>query len=170
MRCQILAIEAAIFPPSRRDSVPGLLLLAAAAPVLARPSAMKLFPEETLLLVRTPNAGELFERLRETATGRMVRDPQLAPFVERLYGSAGDLYTEKVAEVVGRLVGGTAESAAGGGRVCDRGPPRLQAGVRAAWSIKARTRAWPSGCSTVRSNGSRKTAARRRPRRSKASK
>ena len=79
----------------------GMLLLASSAPVLARPSAMKLFPEETLLLVRTPNAGDLFDRLRETATGRMVRDPQLAPFVERLYGGAGDLYTEKVAEWLG---------------------------------------------------------------------
>jgi ribosomal protein S18 acetylase RimI-like enzyme len=83
-------------------TIAGALLFAAAAPVLAaRPSAMKLFPEETLLLVRTPNAGELFERLRETSTGRMVRDPQIAPFVERLYGSAGDLYTQKVAEWLG---------------------------------------------------------------------
>ena len=81
--------------------MPECCCLAAAAPVLARPSAMKLFPEETLLLVRTPNAGELFERLRETSTGRMVRDPQIAPFVERLYGSAGDLYTQKVAEWLG---------------------------------------------------------------------
>ena len=79
----------------------GMLLLASASPVLARPSAMKLFPEETLLLVRTPNAGELLERLRETSSGRMVRDPQLAPFVERLYGGAGDLYTEKVAQWLG---------------------------------------------------------------------
>lgn len=79
----------------------GMLLLASSAPVLARPSAMKLFPEETLLLVRTPSAGDLLDRLRETATGRMVRDPQLAPFIERLYGSAGDLYTEKVASWLG---------------------------------------------------------------------
>jgi len=67
----------------------------------ARPSALKLLPEETLLLVRTPSAGDLFERFRDTQTGRMVRDPQLAPFVERLYGSAGDLYSEKVAEWLG---------------------------------------------------------------------
>ncbi|MEX2092536.1 MAG: hypothetical protein WD971_07650, partial [Pirellulales bacterium] len=79
----------------------GMLLLASSAPALARPSAMKLFPEETLLLVRTPSAGDLLDRLRETAGGRMVRDPQLAPLVERLYGSAGDLYTEKVASWLG---------------------------------------------------------------------
>jgi hypothetical protein len=79
----------------------GICLLWVAAPVAARPSAMKLFPEETLLLVRTPNAGDLFDRLRDTSTGRMVRDPQLAPFIERLYGSAGDLYTQKVAETLG---------------------------------------------------------------------
>lgn len=82
-------------------SAAGLLLAALVAPASARPSAMKLFPEETLLLVRTPSAGDLFERFRETAMGRMVRDPQLAPFIERLYGSAGDLYTEKVAEKLG---------------------------------------------------------------------
>ncbi len=73
-----------------------------AAPALAeRPSAMKLFPEETLLLVRTPNAGELFERVRDTATGRMVRDPRVAPLVERLYGTAGDLYAKELAEKLG---------------------------------------------------------------------
>ena len=33
--------------------------------------------------------------------GRMVRDPQLAPLIEKLYGSAGDLYTQKVAETLG---------------------------------------------------------------------
>jgi ribosomal protein S18 acetylase RimI-like enzyme len=77
------------------------LLAAASAAMADRPSAMKLFPEETLLLVRTPNLSELFEQYRETATGRMVRDPQLEKFVERLYGSAGDLYTEKVAELLG---------------------------------------------------------------------
>ncbi|MGD9636084.1 MAG: hypothetical protein AB7G28_12230 [Pirellulales bacterium] len=74
-------------------------MLAAAA--VARPSALLLLPEETLLLVRTPNAGDLFERFRDTQTGRMVRDPQMAPFVERLYGSAGDLYAQKVAEWLG---------------------------------------------------------------------
>ena len=93
------------FSPIRTTILAGLcgiaLVLSGALPALARPSAMKLFPEETLLLVRTPNVGELLERLRDTSTGRMVRDPQLKPFVERMYGSAGDLYTEKVAEWLG---------------------------------------------------------------------
>ena len=79
----------------------GIVLLLASLPASARPSAMKLFPEETLLLARTPNAGELYERLRDTNTGRMVRDPQIAPFIERLYGTAGDLYSQKVAEWLG---------------------------------------------------------------------
>jgi ribosomal protein S18 acetylase RimI-like enzyme len=79
-----------------------LLVSFGATAVLAdRPSAMKLFPEETLLLVRTPNVHEFAERLKETATGRMVRDPQLEPFITRLYGSAGDLYTERLAEMLG---------------------------------------------------------------------
>lgn len=75
--------------------------LGLASLAVARPTALQLLPEETLLLVRTPNAGDMFERFRDTQTGRMVRDPQLAPFVERLYGSAGDLYAEKVAELLG---------------------------------------------------------------------
>jgi len=78
-----------------------LLLLVIATAVLARPSAMKLFPEETLLLVRTPSAGDMFDRFRDTAMGRMVRDPRIAPLVERLYGTAGDLYSEKFAEFLG---------------------------------------------------------------------
>lgn len=78
------------------------ILLAVAAPSQAvRPSAMKLFPEETLLLVRTPNIHETVTRLKETSTGRMVQDPQLEKFIERLYGSAGDLYGERLAELLG---------------------------------------------------------------------
>lgn len=77
-------------------------VLAATAPVSAdRPSAMKLFPEETLVFVRTPNAQEFIERFKETATGRMARDPHLKPLVDQLYGDAGELYAEKAEEKLG---------------------------------------------------------------------
>ena len=73
-----------------------LLLLAWGGGALAdRPSAMKLFPEESLAFVRVANAHEFGERFQETAMGRMIKDPQLKPFVDHLYGKAGDIYAEK---------------------------------------------------------------------------
>jgi hypothetical protein len=79
-----------------------VILLATATPALAdHPSAMKLFPEETLLFIRMANAQEFGQRLRETATGRMIRDPQVQPFVEDVYGRAGEVYAEKVEGVLG---------------------------------------------------------------------
>ena len=66
-----------------------------------RPSAMKLFPEETLLFIRTSDAYEFGQRMRESSTGRMLQDPQLQPFVEQLYGEAGKLYAEKAQQFLG---------------------------------------------------------------------
>ncbi len=78
------------------------LLLAPASPTWAeRPSAMKLFPEDTLLFVRVRNAKEFGERIRDSSTGRMVRDPQVQPLIEDLYGKAGDLYAEKAEAFMG---------------------------------------------------------------------
>jgi hypothetical protein len=62
---------------------------------------MKLFPQETLLLVRTPNIHELLDRFQDTNGGRMYRDPQLKPLLERLYGGAGEFYKQKVEGVLG---------------------------------------------------------------------
>ncbi len=67
----------------------------------ARPSAMKLFPEESVVFVRISNAHDFGERLQQTAIGRMVHDPQLQPLVENLYGKAGKLYGEQAEEKVG---------------------------------------------------------------------
>jgi len=78
------------------------LLVAAGGPLYAeRPSSMKLFPEETLLFARTANAFEFGQRMRETSTGRMLRDPQLRPFVEQLYGDAGKVYAEQAEAFMG---------------------------------------------------------------------
>jgi hypothetical protein len=62
---------------------------------------MKLFPQETLLLVRTPNIHELLDRFSDTNGGRMYRDPALKPFLERVVGGAGDFYKQKVESVLG---------------------------------------------------------------------
>jgi hypothetical protein len=77
------------------------MLTLAASPALAHPSAMKLFPQETLLLLRTPNIHEFFDRFKDTNGGRMAQDPKLKPFLARLYGGAGDYYKQKVESMLG---------------------------------------------------------------------
>jgi hypothetical protein len=61
-----------------------------------RPSAMKLFPHDSLVFIRMVNAHEFAERFQQTSMARMIHDPQLKPFVDSLYGKAGDLYAEHV--------------------------------------------------------------------------
>src|SRR5262245_47954107 len=74
----------------------------AATPASAdRPSAMKLFPEETVVFVRMANANEFGERFQQTAMGRMLNDPQLKPFLEHLYGGAGEFYADKAENKLG---------------------------------------------------------------------
>jgi hypothetical protein len=72
------------------------LLLAICLPAHAeRPSAMKLFPEESVVFIRIANAHDLGEKIQQTSTGRMIQDPQLKPFIENLYGRAGELYASQ---------------------------------------------------------------------------
>lgn len=78
-----------------------ILLLCANANAADRPSAMKLFPHDSLVFIRMANAHEFAERFQETSMARMIRDPQLKPFVDHLYGKAGDLYAEHVEGKVG---------------------------------------------------------------------
>ena len=72
-------------------------LLAALCPTAsaARPSSMKLFPEESVVFIRITNAHDFGERVQQTAIGRMIHDPQLQPLVENLYGRAGKLYADE---------------------------------------------------------------------------
>lgn len=79
----------------------GAVFLSAMVPVMARPSAMKLFPHDTLVFARVANAREVGEKFKETSTGRMLADPQLAPFVERLYGGTADLYADRLESTLG---------------------------------------------------------------------
>jgi hypothetical protein len=72
------------------------LVILSGAAVAERPSAMKLFPEESLVFIRLANAHEFGDRFQKTSMGRMIRDPKLKPFVESLYGKAGELYAKEV--------------------------------------------------------------------------
>ncbi|MEX2169422.1 MAG: DUF3352 domain-containing protein [Pirellulales bacterium] len=68
-----------------------------------RPSAMKLFPADTFVFVRSPNARELIDKLKDSSTGRMAADPAVAPLLGDLYSSANELYEENVAEEIGGI-------------------------------------------------------------------
>ncbi len=57
-----------------------------------RPSAMRLFPKETVLWLRTADAGLLIERLQGTAVMQLYRDPDLASLVEEFEGAVSDAY------------------------------------------------------------------------------
>lgn len=66
-----------------------------------RPSAMKLFPANTFVFVRSPNAREFIDKMKESSTGRMASDPAISPLLGDLYKSANELYEENVAEDAG---------------------------------------------------------------------
>jgi hypothetical protein len=56
----------------------------------ARPPAAKLLPQNTVLLVSTPDVRELSAKFMNTNFGRMIQDPQLKPLIEQVYGSLGE--------------------------------------------------------------------------------
>src|SRR5262245_5362929 len=85
----------------RVAGVAGLVVALGMPSWAARPTAMKLFPEDTLLFVRMRNAKSFAEHVRDSSTGRMARDPQVAPLLEDLYGKASELYAEKVESFLG---------------------------------------------------------------------
>jgi hypothetical protein len=77
------------------------LVLGTATAWAARPSTMKLFPEESVIFVRIANANDLGNRVGQTSLGRMFQDPQLKPFVEAFYGKLADFYSAKAEGKVG---------------------------------------------------------------------
>jgi hypothetical protein len=77
------------------------LAMAGPAARAERPSTMKLFPEECFVFVRTPDANEMVERFKQTSTGRLARDPQLKPLVDKLYGEVGDMYAKEAQDKLG---------------------------------------------------------------------
>ncbi|TWT90139.1 hypothetical protein Mal64_05230 [Pseudobythopirellula maris] len=70
-----------------------------------RPTAMRLFPAETVLFFRTADAGELVEKIKASSMGQFFQDPEVTPFFGDLYGSAADAYSEKAEEEVGASLG-----------------------------------------------------------------
>ncbi|MCA9241903.1 MAG: hypothetical protein KDA37_16950, partial [Planctomycetales bacterium] len=59
-----------------------------------RPTAMALFPEETVLFIRTADARQAIEQFHKTTGFQMAQDPDLAPFFESLRASAQEAYVE----------------------------------------------------------------------------
>ena len=69
-----------------------LSLSMASTPLFAaRPTAAKLLPESTVLMVSVPDARELASKFMNTNLGRITQDPQMKPLIEQMYGSMGEL-------------------------------------------------------------------------------
>lgn len=66
-----------------------------------RPSAMKLFPAETLALLRVAHGREVFERFQQTGGGRMLSDPEIQPLVGEIWNFAETEYQNNVSEEAG---------------------------------------------------------------------
>lgn len=80
---------------------PGLLISLPLAAQQQRPSAMRLFPHETLAFARVAHGRELYERFRTTGFGTMLEDPGVAPLLQGSWQLAGEQFTESAAEQVG---------------------------------------------------------------------
>ena len=65
-----------------------------------RPVAPKLLPEGTLAYVRITDTQDMVAKFRETATGRMFQDENIAPLVRQLYGSVEEQW-KQIEERVG---------------------------------------------------------------------
>jgi len=55
-----------------------------------RPSAAKLLPDKTVLLVSIPDTRELSSRWLKSSVGRMCQDPQVQPLLKHFYGSLSE--------------------------------------------------------------------------------
>ncbi|MCA9104519.1 MAG: hypothetical protein KDA83_03765 [Planctomycetales bacterium] len=72
---------------------------AGSASAQRRPAA-EILPDDTYLYIRAANVREFMEKSRDTAFGRMMADPEIAPLMENLYGMAADEF-EQVRDQVG---------------------------------------------------------------------
>ena len=66
-----------------------------------RPTAMRLFPHETLAFLRVAHGRELYERFRTTGFGQMLDDPEVAPFIQETWAFAGQQFDDNSAEDAG---------------------------------------------------------------------
>lgn len=61
-----------------------------ARPGLAdRPNAMRMYPSRTVFFVRTPDGSELVRKFTES---KFFQDPEIAPFLQSLFGKVDDAY------------------------------------------------------------------------------
>ena len=67
----------------------------------ARPSAMKLYPYETVAFFRIAHGRELYERWRETSIGNMFKDPDIAPLVGGVWGVVGSAFNDNASQEAG---------------------------------------------------------------------
>jgi hypothetical protein len=67
-----------------------VLSLASTPLFAARPSAARLLPEKTVLMISVPNVQELARKFMNTNLGRMTQDPEIKLIFETLYGSLGE--------------------------------------------------------------------------------
>ncbi|MCA9175241.1 MAG: hypothetical protein KDB14_12220 [Planctomycetales bacterium] len=63
------------------------------------PIVPALLPESTLAMLRIRNISEFSRMMSDTATGRMAKDPEIAPFLKHLYGSATQAFGEVEKEI-----------------------------------------------------------------------
>lgn len=89
----------------RRSVIRALFALCCAvfavAPCLGqRPVTPTLLPDSTVAMIRINNVPELIEKSRQGNMGRMLADPEIAPFVQNLYGSGAEAF-KQVEEVLG---------------------------------------------------------------------
>ncbi|MGC4004733.1 MAG: hypothetical protein QM811_17095 [Pirellulales bacterium] len=65
-----------------------------------RAGSSSILPRDTLAYVRITNVPEFAQKFMNTGTGRMLKDPQMQPLVQTLYGQASDVLGE-VKEKIG---------------------------------------------------------------------
>lgn len=58
-----------------------------------RPKTPEVLPEDTVAYLRVDDAQEFLSQLKDTAIGRMLRDPEVRPFVEHVFGSAEEAFS-----------------------------------------------------------------------------
>src|SRR5436190_19468783 len=65
-----------------------------------RPVTPTLLPDTTVAMIRINNVPEMIEKGRQGNLGRMLEDPEIAPFTKNLYGSGAEAF-KKVEEELG---------------------------------------------------------------------
>lgn len=63
------------------------------------PPTTQLLPKNTVAYLSVPDTRQLAERMKKTSLGRMMQDPQMAPLVKDLYGSAATALSRMEEEV-----------------------------------------------------------------------